>query len=166
MPERPWISRPLTDGEIDIANAVFGKSIECARIRIYRRKFVFFQPPTVTMAPDGNIWFHPEGYLARSSVADDFSKAASGIRAHFVHELTHVWQHQNGVNLILEKVLMFFRYGALGGYDYEPVPGKALESYNIEQQACIVADAYLASCEGKGFPFPDGLVLPSGLSPG
>ena len=96
------------------------------------------------MAPDGNIWFHPDGHLARSAVADDLSKASLGVRAHFVHELTHVWQHQNGVNLVLEKVLMFFRYGAFGGYAYEEIRGKPLEDYNIEQQACIVADRYLA----------------------
>jgi hypothetical protein len=114
-----------------------------------RRKFVFFQPPTVTMAPDGNIWFHPEGHLARSAVADDFSKGTLDVRVHFVHELPHVWQHQHGVNVVLEKVLMFFRYGAFGGYDYELVSGKSFGSYNIEQQACMVGDAYLAKCEGK-----------------
>jgi hypothetical protein len=139
-----WTSRPLTEGETAIAEEIFGNTIECDCIRVFRRKFVFFQPPTVTMAPDGNIWFHPDGHLARSVVSNDFSKAAPGIRAHFVHELTHVWQHQNGVNMVLEKVLMFFRHGAFGGYAYELIPGKSLESYNIEQQACIVADAYLA----------------------
>jgi hypothetical protein len=149
MPTYQWISRPLTEGETEIAHQIFGNAIECDRIRILKRKFVFFQSPTVTMAPDGNIWFHPAGHLARSAVADDFSKAPVGIRAHFVHELTHVWQHQNGVNLILEKVLMFFRYGAFGGYQYKLVPGKPFENYNIEQQACIVADAYLAGIEGN-----------------
>ena len=162
MPDRQWISRPLTDGEMAIADAIFGKSIECGRVRVLRRKFVFFQPPAVTMAPDGNIWIHPAGHFARSAVAEDFSKAPVGVRAHFVHEMTHVWQHQNGVNVVLEKVLMFFRYGAFGGYDYELAPGKTFESYNIEQQACIVADFYLARCEGKDFPLPDGLTISGG----
>jgi len=161
MPDRQWISRPLTDGETAIAHGIFGKSIECGRVRVLRRKFVFFQPPSVTMAPDGNIWFHPAGHLARSAVADDFSKAKAGIRAHFVHEMTHVWQHQNGVNVVLEKVLMFFRYGAFGGYEYELVPGKGFREYNIEQQACIVADAYLAGCAGKDFRIPEGLTIPA-----
>ncbi len=121
---------------------------------------MFFQPPTVTMAPDGNIWFHPAGHLAGTGLADDLSKAPRNVRAHFVHELTHVWQYQNGVNVILEKVLMFFQYGAFGGYGYELIPGRPFDSYNIEQQACIVADAYLARCGEKDFPHPDGLTIP------
>lgn len=160
MSRSPWTSRPLSDGEVDIATALFGKSIDCGRIRVLRRKFVFFQPPTVTMAPDGNIWFHPAGQLARSADADDFSKATAGVRAHFVHELTHVWQYQNGVNLVLEKVLMFFQYGAYEGYFYELAPEKSFEAYNIEQQASIIADAYLESCEGKNIQLPDGLTIP------
>ncbi len=159
MPDRPWISRPLTGGEIEIAHRIFGEGIECDRIRVLRRKFVFFQPPNVTMAPDGNVWLHPAGNLARSGVADDFSKGAACVRAHFAHELTHVWQHQNGVNVVLEKVLMFFRYGAFGGYDYELTVGKDFQDYNIEQQACIVADAYLVCGEG-GFRLPGGLTPP------
>lgn len=155
----------MTIGETELAREIFGKEIECGRVRILRLKFVFFQPPTVTMAPDGNIWFHPKGHLARSAVADDFSKATLGVRAHFVHELTHVWQHQNGVNLVLDKVLMFFKYGAFGGYGYELLPEKPFDSYNIEQQACMVADAYLAKCDGKDFPVPDGLTIP-GLTAG
>ncbi len=102
--------------------------MECGRVRVFRRKFVFFQPRDVTMAPDGNIWFHPEGDLARSPLADDFSKGPLEVRSHFVHELTHVWQHQNGMNLVLEKVRMFFRYGASGGYDYEIHPGRTSSS--------------------------------------
>lgn len=160
MPDRQWTSRLLSDGEAEIAKGIFGNGIEYERVRVFRRKFVFFQPPTVTMAPDGNIWFHPDGRLAQSDLADDFSKAPNKVRAHFVHELTHVWQHQNGMNLVLEKVLMFFRYGALGGYRYELVSGKDFTSYNMEQQACIVADAYLARSEGRDFPHPDGLTIP------
>ncbi len=159
MPDCQWISRPLTCGETELVREVFGNAIECGRVRVLRRKFAFFQPQNVTMAPDGNIWLHPVGQLARSPVADDFSQAPLGLRAHFVHELTHVWQHQNGVNLVLEKVLMFFKYGALGGYDYELDQGKPLHSYNIEQQACIVADAYRAGCEGKDFSLPQGLTI-------
>ena len=144
MSDRNWTSRSLTPGESEIAAGIFGKEIECGRVRVLRRKFVFFQPPNVTMAPEGNIWLHPEGRLARDGAADDFSKGSREIRAHFVHEMTHVWQHQNGVNLVLEKLLMFFRYGALGGYGYRLEPAKPLTAYNIEQQACILADVYLS----------------------
>jgi hypothetical protein len=122
----------------------FGDAIEFHRVRIIRRKAVFFQPRHVTIAPDGNIYFHPEGSIATSSHIGDFSRAPLPLRAHLVHEMTHVLQHQRGINLILEKNLMFFRHGPLGGYSYDLQPGKPFFSYNIEQQACIAADCYLA----------------------
>src|SRR5438105_5034903 len=38
------------------------------------------------------------------AAAKDFSTAPLADQAVFVHELTHVWQAQNGVNLILGKL--------------------------------------------------------------
>ncbi|MEP2775614.1 MAG: vgr related protein [Luteolibacter sp.] len=147
MPPPDWISRPLAAGEKEISRLMFGDAIEPSCVRILREKAVFFQPRNVTMTPDGNIWLHPAGSIANSPHAADFSKASLDIRAHFVHELTHVYQRQNGLNLILEKTLMFFRHGPLGGYAYEIIPGKPFSSYNIEQQACIVADHYIHLCK-------------------
>ena len=159
MPPADWKSRPLADGEKEIAHLMFRDAIDSSRIRILREKAVFFQPRDVTMAPDGNIYFHPASQLANSSYATDFSTAPLQVRAHLVHELTHVCQHQNGSNLILDKVIMFFLHGPLGGYEYEIIPGKPFTSYNIEQQACIMADRYRALCEpsegnSKLMPFP------------
>jgi hypothetical protein len=148
---RPWKSRPLAEGEKGLVRAVFGDTIESDRVRVLREKFVFFQPRDVTMAPDGNIWFHPDGRLAQSPLADDFSQGDLSVRAHFIHEMTHVWQRQQGIDPALGKFLMFFRYGAMGGYAYEITPGKSFTAYNIEQQACIVADLYRARCGGEGF---------------
>lgn len=148
----PWISRPLARGERELVGEVFGDRIDCGLVRVLREKFAFFQPVNVTMAPDGNIWFHPAGHLARSPLAEDFSKGSLDVRAHFIHEMTHVWQHQQGIDPILGKVLMFFRHGAMGGYNYELIPEKPFTAYNIEQQACIVADVYSAAGEGKKLP--------------
>ena len=53
----------------------------------------------------------------------------------FIHELTHVWQHQSGINLILRRH-PFCRYA------YALTPGKPLTRYGIEQQAMIVEDAF------------------------
>lgn len=137
-----WKSRPLTKGETAIAQLMFGDELDPQQVRILREKAMFFQPKNVTIAHDGNIWLHPAGKLAKSPYAADLSAAPLEIRAHLVHELTHVFQHQNGINLVLEKFLMFFRHGALGGYAYELIPGKEFSEYNIEQQACIIADRY------------------------
>ncbi|MFD2257966.1 vgr related protein [Luteolibacter algae] len=144
-----WKSRPLTAGEIHIGQEIFSDKIDWRQIRILREKAVFFQSPEVTMAPDGNIWFHPEGRLARSEDIDDFSKSNLRIRAHLIHELTHVYQFQHGINLVLEKVLLFFKHGPLGGYNYTRTADEKFSSYNIEQQACILADHY-TFCEENG----------------
>jgi hypothetical protein len=78
------------------------------------------------------------------------------VRAHFVHELTHVWQYQNGRNLILTRP-------PLARYRYTLKPGKAFTRYGIEQQACIVADAYVARERGDaGALAPYAAVLPFG----
>lgn len=146
-----WQSRILTIGEIEVIHGLFGNGIDCTKVRIYREKYAFFHPVDVTMAPNGDIWLHPESRLATSSAAEDFSKAGLDYRAHFVHEMTHVWQFQHGIDPILQKLLMFFRHGTRGGYHYDLVEGKIFTDYNIEQQACIVADMYLARCKEKSF---------------
>lgn len=49
------MSRPLTPGETALARSVFRDAIDYARVRIHNRKWAFFQPRHVTMAPLGAI---------------------------------------------------------------------------------------------------------------
>lgn len=128
-------SRPLTPGERDLAVNVFGSALDLAPITLRRGKWFPFQRRNVVMAPDGNIWFHPKGIEWR----DDFAAAGLASRTLLVHELVHVWQHQSGIRLPLRRM-------PWASYRYLPlVPGKPFASYGIEQQACIVADAYFIS---------------------
>ena len=125
-------SRPLTPGERMLAARVFGTALDAGRVTLRRGKWFPFQPRDVTMAPDGHVWFHPNG----SEWRDDFAAAGLASRTLLVHELTHVWQHQTGINLVLRRY-------PLMRYAYLPLkPGKPFAAYNLEQQACIVADAY------------------------
>jgi hypothetical protein len=124
--------RPLTSGEIALARGVFGDAIDYRRVRIARRKWAFFQPRDTVMAPTGSIHFHPEGTRYR----DDFATASMSDQALFIHEMTHVWQHQKGIFLPLARH-PFCRY------DYALRPGRPLHRYGIEQQAEIVAHAFL-----------------------
>ena len=124
--------RPLTDGEITLAQSVFGAAIDYARVRIARRKWAFFQPRDTVMAPTGAIHFHPDGAHYR----DDFAAAGLADQALFIHEMVHVWQHQKGIFLPLARH-PFCRY------DYALRPGRPLHRYGIEQQAEIVAHAFL-----------------------
>jgi hypothetical protein len=45
--------------------------------------------------PTGTIHFH----LASPAYCDDFGCASLSLQGHFIHEMTHVWQHQAGVCL-------------------------------------------------------------------
>ena len=126
------LRRRLTDGEQALAASVFGTALDAAAVTIRREKFWLLHPRRVTMAPNGHIWCHPEG----DNWCADYAAAALGLKAHFVHEMVHVWQHQQGINLFLRR-LPFARYR------YALLPGKPFQRYGIEQQACIVADAFL-----------------------
>ena len=124
--------RPLTSGEIALARTVYGDAIDYAPVRLCNRKWAFFQPRGVVMAPRGHIHFHPHGDLWR----EDFSEAPLGEQGLFIHEMCHVWQHQRGIILPLKRH-PFCRY------DYSFVPGRPLLRYGIEQQAEIVRHAFL-----------------------
>ena len=123
--------RSLTPGEIALAASVFGAALDPAQTSIRHRKFWMFHPWWVTMAPDGHIWCHPNG----DNWCADYAAASLGMRAHFIHEMTHVWQVQQGRNLIIARP-------PLARYGYVLAPSKPFARYGIEQQACIAADAY------------------------
>ncbi len=124
--------RTLTPGEIALARGVFGTAIAYDRVRIHARKWAFFQPREVAMAPDGHIWLHPKGSL----YCNDFCDRHIDEQGLFIHEMTHVWQRQRGIFLPLARH-PFCRY------DYALRPGWTLERYGIEQQAEIVRHAFL-----------------------
>jgi len=137
-----WFSRDrgrsLTTGECAIAKAMFGTALDADKVRLHRAKWWPLQPRNVVMAPDGAIWFHPEGGLWR----EDFSTAPLRLQALLVHELTHVWQNQSGVRLLIRRH-PFCRYS------YRLKGGRPLLNYGIEQQAMIVEHAFLARQAGR-----------------
>lgn len=124
--------RPLTDGEVALARGMFGNAIDYARVRLIQRKWAFFQPRDTVMAPRGNLHFHPQG----CHYCDDFCAMTPGAQGLFIHEMTHVWQHQSGIFLPLRR-LPFARYR------YTIEPGKPFGRYGIEQQAEIVRHAFM-----------------------
>lgn len=130
--------RPLTRAERGLAASVFGAGIDLDAVTVRRRKFWALQPWWITMAPDGHIWCHPNG----TSWLGCYASGSLGMQAHFIHEMTHVWQHQRGVNLLLCRP-------PFARYRYTLTPERAFAAYGIEQQACIVADAFLARARGR-----------------
>jgi hypothetical protein len=145
--------RPLTEGERRLASGLFGAALDPHRVRIHRAKWWPLQPRNVVMAPDGDIWFHPQSTLW----CDDFSAAPVRLQALLAHELTHVWQHQSGIFLPLRRH-PFCRY------DYRIVPGCPLERYGIEQQATIVEHAFMARYTGAPDAMLDDLLKEAGLA--
>ena len=121
-------------GEAALVREVFGAAIDTARVTLRRRKWFAFQPRRVTMAPTGHLHFHPGG----SSYCDDFSQASPNLQGHFIHEMTHVWQTQTRGWWYVPLLGAVQRK-----YGYTLKPGKPLSSYGIEQQAEIVAHAFM-----------------------
>lgn len=124
--------RRLTGGEVALARSVFGDAIDYDAVRVRHRKWIFFQPRQIVMAPMGHLHFHPRGDV----YCDDFScPAKDELRAKglFIHEMTHVWQAQQRGRWYL--VLMRHPFAT---YDYSLKPGWPLHRYGLEQQAEIV----------------------------
>ena len=125
-------SRPLTAAERALAASIFGSAIDYERVILHNRKWFWFQPRHVAMAPDGHLWFHPKGNL----FCEDFCGTHILRQGLFIHEMTHVWQHQRGISLVLSRH-PFCRY------DYSLKPGWTLERYGLEQQAEIIRHIFL-----------------------
>ena len=137
-------SRALTPAEAALARSVFGRAIDYDRVRVHNRNWWPLQPRGVTMAPDGDLWFHPGGGL----FCPDFCDTPLNLQGHFIHEMTHVWQAQRGGKWYLPLMRHpFCRYG------YDIVPGRPFHRYGLEQQAEIVRHLFLlkqgARVEGK-----------------
>jgi hypothetical protein len=130
--ESPF-ARPLTPGETAMARQLFGNAIDYARIRIYRRPYLWFglQPKHCAMSPNGHIYFGP------ACCRDDFSREPNRIRHWFMHEMVHVWQHQLGYPVKWRGAL---RLGL--SYRYHLTSGKTLAHYNMEAQGDLLADYF------------------------
>lgn len=127
-------SRPLTQKERELAESIFGHSIDYDPVRVRRRKWFPFQPKNVAMAPMGHIHFHPHGSLWSA----DFGEEPVQRQGLFIHEMTHVWQAQLRGRFYLPLMRHpFCRYR----YSFEP--DRAFEAYGLEQQAEIVRHVFL-----------------------
>ena len=131
--------RPLTAGEITLAKQVFGASICYDKVGITAGKFMPFQPKGTAMAPDGNLYMY-------GCYHDDYSSQPPLTQSHFIHEMAHVWQKQNGVLDPIASALklnLTYRFNYNAAYFYTLEMGRDLTSYNMEQQATIVQDYFL-----------------------
>jgi hypothetical protein len=138
---KPLSLRRLTAGERALAAEVFGDGLDAGRVRLlalplWSRAFV--------AGPRLMVW-------PAKAARTDFASAATPLRtqAVFVHELTHVWQAQNGVRLILAKLKAGDRPAS---YAYDLAGDPDFTALNIEQQAMVVEHAFLAE-RGQSAPY-------------
>lgn len=124
----------MTPGEIALVRSVFGSAIDTDPVRIKRKRWFVFQPIGTLMAPTGHIHFHPRS----TRYCDDFAALPVKHQALFIHEMTHVWQTQTRGKWYLPLMR-----NPWSPYDYAIKPGWKLEQYGLEQQAEIVAHAFL-----------------------
>ncbi|WFF38641.1 type IV secretion protein Rhs [Moraxella nasibovis] len=125
--------RPLTQGERAIAHSVFGNHLDLDDIRLTTAWWVL---RGYAVSPNGWVYFHRDDFCA------DFSDKSLHIRAWLVHELTHVWQIQQGM-AVVRRAIFNRKYG------YEFKKGKSFFNYGIEQQAKMVEDFYVRRELGK-----------------
>ncbi|WKX27293.1 type IV secretion protein Rhs [Tatumella ptyseos] len=126
--------RLLTLGEINLGKTVFGNSIQWNKVWVHCDSYLPFglQGKFVGMSPNGEIYFRKETYLK------DFSLSSRASQHFFMHEITHVWQHQHGMWV---RARGLFSWAT--AYQYTIVPNKKLSQYSMEQQAQIIADYFL-----------------------
>jgi len=134
-------NRPLTSNEIAILEPIFRDSIDYPAVRIINNSFPF-QRDNVYMTPRGHV------YAPGKLWQDDFARAID-YRSVFVHEMTHVWQFANGMDLIGQGMVEFTKYHGdyEKAYPYELDAARDLTDYGMEQQASIVEDYFLITSE-------------------
>lgn len=128
----PRLARGLTPGEIAMASQLFGDAIDYARVRVHNRRYLpLLQPKNCAMTPNGSIYFHHSCFLP------DYTRGDPPVVHWFLHEMTHVWQHQLGYAVRLRGAV---RIGL--PYDYDLAPGKTLADFNMEAQGDLLADYF------------------------
>ncbi|MNI39542.1 hypothetical protein D3C77_167380 [compost metagenome] len=129
------VIRALTHREAALAREAFGRALRLDDIRFigapwpFKRAFV----PGRWFGRDWIVW-------PRATLPPDLAQAPLRTQAVFIHELVHVWQAQNGVNLLTGKLKAGDGPGA---YAY-PVDDRCeWIALNIEQQAMVVEHRFL-----------------------
>jgi hypothetical protein len=128
-------TRPLTPGEIAMAREVFGDALRYDTVRIWAQPVRRFDRAFVVGRWFGRDWIvWPAATLPADFSAPDVPLRRSAV---LIHELVHVWQAQQGLNLLWAKLK------AGDGpdcYAYELRDDTLWERLNLEQQAMAVED--------------------------
>ncbi|AJX30285.1 type VI secretion system Vgr family protein [Burkholderia oklahomensis] len=131
-------SRALTEGEIEMAKTVFQDSIDYSAVRVHKGSYFWFnlQSKHTAVTPNDNMYFREEDF------EEDFSVVGKEYpkRGWFMHEMTHVWQHQRGYAVRWHALSVTIRGDS--AYRYEIEPGQVFSDFNMEQQGNLIADYF------------------------
>ena len=130
--------RALRPDEIRLAREVFGDEIDYKKVKVFSRPYLFLLGKgDESVTPNGNI------YNLKDAV-DGSSPAAIARQQHFLHEMTHVWQHRQGQNVQIEAARLWLKYdfNYSASYDYDIDRLSGFGALNIEQQARFVENYY------------------------
>lgn len=133
--------RQLTEGEIQLCQSVFGDFIDYSSVYVMNHPFLPWQARDIMMAPRGFIHARQRHFKA------DYSKESIGYQAVFIHEMTHIFQYQQKINVLLHGAILqsayFLSFKRYNPYAYTLEPHKSFWDYNIEQQGDIARDIFL-----------------------
>lgn len=149
-------SRHLTAGEIAMARPIFGNAINYAKTLV-KHSGSFHEISYTATSPFGNMVFPPSVYKN----TPDFSLTIPKFKYWFIHEMTHVWQQQNGLHMIKCAACewgigYFMKVDSPDHYNGEDLlayktdilgkdKGKKFKEFDFEQQARIIEMWYDAT---------------------
>lgn len=133
MPFDGDVDRDLTDEEIALAQEIFGDHIDYSEIKVTQTRAKY------------NRAFHNRLRITADSYSDNYGLDESLTkRKVFIHELTHIWQEQEGKSVVARAIGLlitnWFNYANAYKFEHNDVPN--FSNLNIEQQADIVERYY------------------------
>jgi RHS repeat-associated protein len=139
--------RPLTDNEKAAAKSEYGSEIkDYDSIRVFGKKWAFFQGRNTAMAPDGNIyWPAAKACADLTTCSITIDNIQYSTERTFIHEMGHVMQYQNGINvaaraLPLQIGRVFGKDPYLSRSQYYQIQSPA--NLNVEAQADCYSHDY------------------------
>lgn len=140
--------RPLTANEIKLAQSVFQNAIKYEYVSIHNATFY----PLGLQHKDRAVAYKDKISAPGKAYSADFSLDTDPVKQSvFIHELVHVWQHQNDVldtRLDFIREMISHRFNNQACYRYKLNGDRDLLDYDFEQQAAIIQDYFLLKNHG------------------